>query len=176
MSNPDEHFIQCFFFSPRKKFSTRENFHYSAREVFKVAEKKILKAAREKKMCPRKKNENFAREKKNPSREKNAKFCPRKLKKYPRKNLLQKSDMNFFSCYFCDFGGLMLWRVFLFFLMLSSKLYYRYFGLILCAPAASLSYYDLSKLCSCLHWTSTLIIFGQFFSCLRRSRRTCMWF
>ena len=71
------------------------------------------KAAREKKMCPRKKNENFAREKKNPSREKNAKFCPRKLKKYPRKNMLKKSDMIFFSCYFWDCGGLMLRRFFL---------------------------------------------------------------
>ena len=52
-------------------------------------------------------------------------------------------------------------------LMLSSRLYYRYFGQILFAPAASLRYYDCGQIVSCLHRTSTLIIFCLFGVCGR---------
>ena len=126
------------FFLPReKKISTRENFHNSAREVFKVAEKKILKAAWEKKMCPRKKKKKPP-EKKKILPEKKMINSARENWKSTREKICSKNLIWFFFhaisgtvaglCY-GDFSSI--------FLMLSSKLYYHYFGLILCAPAAS---------------------------------------
>ena len=85
-----------FFFTREKKNWTRENFQYSAREVFKLAEKKILKTAREKKLCPRKKQQNSTREKKIFAREKKSKFPPSKFKKYLEilKFLPEKKKIN----------------------------------------------------------------------------------
>ena len=107
------HLCQCFFSSPRKKNFNPRKFSQFCPRSFQSGREKNLESSPRKKNVPEKKKKKTAREKKNPSREKNDKFCPRKLKKYPRKNMLKKSDMIFFSCYFWDCGGLMLRRFFL---------------------------------------------------------------
>ena len=123
-------------FLPEKKILARENFQYFAREFFKVAEKKILETAREKK-CAREKNCKILPEKqKKPSRE--------KMKNSARENSKSTREKirYIFFMLLMPLAGLCYGDFFSICLMLSSRLYYRYFGKILFAPATSLKYYD----------------------------------
>ena len=100
---------QCFFFTREKKNSTRENFQDSAREMFKVAEKKILEPTRENKKYPRKKKQNSTREKKNLPEKKKCKILPEKTQKVPEKKSGPKFLISFFSSFFCNCNRLILW-------------------------------------------------------------------
>ena len=72
----------------------------------------MLKIAREKKLCPRKKQQNSTREKKKTCPRKKSKIVPEIFKKVPEKKFVPKYLVWFFLFNFWDCGWLMLWWFF----------------------------------------------------------------
>ena len=126
-----------FFFPEKKKIQPEKIFTILPEKFSKWPRKKSWKQP-EKKKCAREKKKKKPPEKKKILPEKKMINSARENWKSTREKICSKNLIWFFFhaisgtvaglCY-GDFSSI--------FLMLSSKLYYHYFGLILCAPAAS---------------------------------------
>ena len=131
-----------FFFYPRKKKFNPRKFSIFCPRSFQTGREKNLENSPRQKIVPEKKKGKFRLRKKNLP-EKKMQNSARENSKSTREKIRSKiSNMNFFHAISATVAGLCYGDFSSICLMLSSRLYYRYFGLILCAPAASLSYYD----------------------------------
>ena len=130
------------FFLPEKKKVYPRKFSIFCPRSFQTSREKILKTAREERLVPEKKTAKFhPRKKRLP--EKKMQNCARENSKSTREKIRSKiSSINFFHAISATVAGLCYGDFSSICLMLSSRLCNRYFGLNLCAPAASLSYYD----------------------------------